>query len=121
MECVPGVLSWFSQTARERRGTVEHPSTRLVSAAGAGGIVDEAGRGRYTWHSYVTSRVSLIDRGATPEVMVEMGHSSVTMTFNTYGHLFPDGRTGASNGRRNDRDLIPPNLSQIWHKTKISR
>jgi len=33
----------------------------------------------------------LIASGATPkEIMVEMGHSSIQITFDTYGHLFPE-------------------------------
>ena len=34
--------------------------------------------------------VSLIDQGFTPkQIQTLMGHSSITLTFDTYGHLFP--------------------------------
>jgi integrase len=33
-----------------------------------------------------------IDRGISPKtIQTRMGHSSITMTFDTYGHLFPEG------------------------------
>lgn len=47
---------------------------------------------RYTLHSLRHFHASmLIASGATAkEIQVEMGHSSIQMTFDTYGHLFPD-------------------------------
>jgi integrase len=57
------------------------------------GVVDpRTGEGAYTWHSLRHFRASiLIAGGATPkELMVEMGHSTIKLTFDTYGHLFPD-------------------------------
>jgi integrase len=58
----------------------------------AGIVAPGTGEGSYSWHSLRHFRASvLIASGATPkEIMTEMGHSSITMTFNTYGHLFPD-------------------------------
>jgi len=46
----------------------------------------------YTFHTLRHFHASmLIASGATPkEVQVEMGHSSIQMTFDTYGHLFPE-------------------------------
>jgi integrase len=111
MECVPGVLKLVFPNGKGNVEALSNIHRRgwypLLERAG---IVDETGRGRYTWHSLRHFRASvLIDRGATPkEVMVEMGHSSVTMTFNTYGHLFPDGKNRRKQRAEEiDRDLIP--------------
>ncbi|MFD1328882.1 tyrosine-type recombinase/integrase [Mycoplana ramosa] len=56
------------------------------------GIVDSAGRPRYPLKSLRHVRASLeIHSGATPkEVQALMGHSSVKITFDVYGHLFSD-------------------------------
>lgn len=64
------------------------------------GLVDDKGESKYRFHDLGHFRASvLIDQGATPkEVMTEMGHSSIQLTFNTYGHLFPEG-----NDRRRER------------------
>ena len=44
---------------------------------------------------------ALIDDGANPkEVQVEMGHASITVTFDVYGHLFHD---EDASQRRKDR------------------
>jgi integrase len=47
---------------------------------------------RYRFHDLRHFRAScLIADGANPkEVMVEMGHASIQMTVDTYGHLFPE-------------------------------
>jgi integrase len=49
-------------------------------------------KAKYTFHSLRHFHASmLIASGATPkEVQTEMGHSSIQVTFDTYGHLFPD-------------------------------
>ena len=57
------------------------------------GVVDQGtGQGAYRWHDLRHFRASvLIASGATPkEVMTEMGHGSISLTFDRYGHLFPD-------------------------------
>ncbi|MBT4627353.1 MAG: site-specific integrase [Rhodospirillales bacterium] len=48
--------------------------------------------GLFTFHSLRHFHASmLIASDATPkEIQVEMGHNSIQMTFDTYGHLFPD-------------------------------
>jgi integrase len=56
------------------------------------GMVDKGGRPRYPLKSLRHVRASLeIHSGATPkEVQSLMGHSSVKVTFDVYGHLFSD-------------------------------
>ena len=52
------------------------------------------GAPKYTMHSLRHFQASvLIAKGSSAkEIMTVMGHSSVTMTFDRYGHLFPEGR-----------------------------
>lgn len=47
---------------------------------------------RYTFHSLRHAAASLfIEQGLTPKrIQTLMGHSSITVTFDTYGHLFDD-------------------------------
>lgn len=56
------------------------------------GIVDGEGKGKYHLYALRHFRASiLIDSGASAkEIMVEMGHSSIQMTYDTYGHLMKD-------------------------------
>jgi len=58
------------------------------------GITTLDGVPKYTLHSLRHFQASvLIAKGSSAkEIMTVMGHSSVTMTFDTYGHLFPEGR-----------------------------
>ena len=55
------------------------------------GIVDEAGAPKYGFHALRHFAASwLIEQGFTPKrVQTILGHSSIAMTFDTYGHLFP--------------------------------
>lgn len=64
------------------------------------GLVDENGRHKYPPKSLRHARASLeIDSGANPkELQTLMGHSSIRVTFDVYGHLFE-----AHNERRQDR------------------
>lgn len=55
-------------------------------------VVTTEGRGKYNFHSLRHFHASvLIQDGATPrEVMDEMGHAGISITFDTYGHLFQE-------------------------------
>jgi integrase len=55
------------------------------------GIVDEDGKPKYGLHALRHFFASwAIERGFTPKrVQVLLGHSSILMTFDRYGHLFP--------------------------------
>ncbi len=55
------------------------------------GIVKDDGKPKYGIHALRHAAASLfIEQGLTPKrVQVIMGHSSIQMTFDTYGHLFP--------------------------------
>ena len=57
----------------------------------AAGITSDAARPKYGMHSLRHAAASLfIEQGFTPKrVQALMGHSTIQMTFDTYGHLFP--------------------------------
>lgn len=54
-------------------------------------VVDETGRPRYSPHAFRHFFASYaIERGFPPKrVQVLLGHSTINMTFDVYGHLFP--------------------------------
>src|SRR5262249_12067231 len=57
------------------------------------GVVDAAGQPRYRFHSLRHTAASLFiaHLGWTPKRLQEvMGHASITMTFDRYGHMFSD-------------------------------
>lgn len=58
----------------------------------AAGVVTEAGEARYNFHSLRHAAASLfIESGLNPKrVQAVMGHSSITVTYDVYGHLFAD-------------------------------
>jgi integrase len=55
------------------------------------GLVDEQGKPKYGFHALRHFCASAwIEAGFSPKrLQVLLGHSSITMTFDTYGHLFP--------------------------------
>jgi integrase len=55
------------------------------------GVVDAAGKPKYGMHALRHGAASLfIEQGFSPKrVQALMGHSTIQMTFDTYGHLFP--------------------------------
>jgi len=57
----------------------------------AAGIVDQAGKAKYGMHALRHFFASwAIERGFSPKrVQTLLGHSSIQMTFDVYGHLFP--------------------------------
>jgi integrase len=70
----------------------------LIPAVERAGLVDASGKAKYTGlhcfrHFYASW---CIDRNLPPKVIQErLGHSSITMTFDRYGHLFPRGDDSA--------------------------
>ena len=56
------------------------------------GIVDEAGKPKYTFHALRHAAASLfIEQGWQPKkVQGVIGHASIAMTYDLYGHLWPD-------------------------------
>jgi integrase len=59
----------------------------------ASGVVDENGEPKYGMHALRHACASLwIENGMnTKRIQKLMGHSTIQMTFDVYGHLFTDG------------------------------
>lgn len=83
-------------------GAVEnHPNTlrRLVPVMVAAGVVTKAGKPKYTLHAFrhffASWCINPKDRGGRelPAKVAQalLGHSSIVMTLDRYGHLFPSG------------------------------
>ncbi|MCB9993151.1 MAG: tyrosine-type recombinase/integrase [Hyphomicrobiaceae bacterium] len=81
-------------------------------------IRDEEGKPaldpKYNLHSLRHFRASLlIADGANPkEVQAEMGHSTITVTYDLYGHLFKDDT--ADKLRRERAERLAESLVQGW-------
>jgi integrase len=58
----------------------------------AAGVMDKDGPAPYKFHALRHGAASLfIEQGMSPKrVQVVMGHSTITVTYDLYGHLFPD-------------------------------
>jgi integrase len=58
----------------------------------AAGVVDAHGKAKYSFHAFRHSAASLfIELGWSPKrLQTVLGHASIKMTFDRYGHLFPD-------------------------------
>jgi integrase len=78
------------------RGKVESHSNIIEHGFGpiqiAAGVVNSDGGGRYGMHALRHACASLwIENGHNPkQIMTLMGHSSIQMTYDVYGHLFAD-------------------------------
>ena len=75
----------------ECRYPAQHSPARARAAQVAAGITTDKLRPKYGLHSFRHAAASLfIEQGFSPKrVQVLMGHSTIQMTFDTYGHLFP--------------------------------
>jgi integrase len=78
-------------TATGRVDNLPNITRRLGSVQVAAGIATDAARPKYGMHSLRHTAASLfIEQGFSPKrVQALMGHSSIGMTFDVYGHLFP--------------------------------
>ena len=79
---------------------------QLAAGLAAGG--SSASRGRYTLHDFRHAAASLwIEQHVSPKrVQRWMGHSSIQMTFDTYGHLFNDAEGDAAVAAAVEGDLL---------------
>lgn len=77
-------------------GNVEHHANIVgrgwMPIQVAAGVTDAEGRGRYNFHVLRHAAASMfIESGMNPKrVQVVMGHSSITVTYDLYGHCFSD-------------------------------
>jgi len=98
LKCPKGELGLVFPTAKGRivrHENIVRPFNKTVLAAG---LTKADGKPKYTGlhalrHFYASWCINPVDRGGQalpPKVVQErMGHSSITMTMDTYGHLFP--------------------------------
>jgi integrase len=104
MECPPGPLVFPNS-----RGNVQLLPDIYLQAWKpvliAAKIVKPDGTPRLTFHSLRHFRASmLIADGCNPkEVMAEMGHSNISMTYDLYGHLFTDDDAHTRRAERAER------------------
>ena len=72
------------------------------------GLVDEAGRPRFGFHSLRHAAASLfIEQGWNPKkIQTIIGHASITMTMDTYGHLFESADNDVALFEKMERDLM---------------
>jgi integrase len=73
----------------------------------AAGLVDENGKPRYNFHTLRHFAASVwIEAGFTPKRLQSLlGHSSITMTFDRYGHLFPSVEDDHAKFTRIEREI----------------
>jgi integrase len=95
LQCPKGDLDLaFPNTVGRIEGIANIVNRGFKPAQVAAGVVDANGKAKYTGihvlrHFYASW---CIDRGLPPKVIQErLGHSSITMTYDRYGHLFPRG------------------------------
>lgn len=72
------------------------------------GIVKAAGKPRFSLHCLRHAAASLfIEQGWSPKkIQTILGHSSITMTFDVYGHLFHDAEADVALMEKVERDLL---------------
>jgi integrase len=105
LACPRGELELVFPTRRGR--VIQHKSlirSALIPAQLAAGVVTQDGRAKYTGmhalrHFYASWCINRkIDGGLelpAKVVQARLGHASIVMTLDTYGHLFPRGDDGA--------------------------
>ena len=71
-------------------------------------IVNEEGKPRFSFHAIRHATASLfIEQGWTPKkIQMLMGHSTIQMTFDCYGHLFEDSAGDLERMAKVQRDLL---------------
>lgn len=74
----------------------------------ANGIVDEHGNARFGIHALRHAAASLfIEQGWNPKkIQTLLGHASITMTMDVYGHLFENAEEDVSMFEKLERDLL---------------
>jgi integrase len=88
--CPPGELVFPTSQGRPRAINTIH-THGLAPLQQAAGIISGGNKPKYGMHALRHAAASLfIEQGFSPKrVQAFMGHSTIQMTFDTYGHLFP--------------------------------
>jgi integrase len=92
LACPKGELGLVFPTPRGGVESLHAMSRGLGAAQKAAGLGGSRRAPRYGLHAFRHAAASLlIDQGVSPKrVQAIMGHSTIGVTFDTYGHLFPD-------------------------------
>ena len=119
LACPKGPHDLVFPNGKGRSGTDNRDplSRALAPLQHAAGISDTA-KPKYGMHSLRHAAASLfIEQGFSPKrVQALMGHSSIQVTFDTYGHLFPaaeDDRLAMSGYRRGSSDSKKPRPRRV--------
>ena len=79
----------------------------LMPLQKAAGIVSTTNGPKYGMHSLRHAAASLwIDKLPPKRVQCLMGHSTITMTFDVYGHLFKDAKDNAADAIEQSLRLV---------------
>jgi integrase len=92
LACPKGALDLVFPNAAGKPRSLANTSNRVwYPLQKAAGLVDGTGKPRFNFHTLRHFAASnWIAQGFSPKrVQAMLGHSSVTMTFDVYGHLFP--------------------------------
>jgi integrase len=115
LACPHGELRLVFPTASGRVATHNHLRRVFKAAVRAAGLTDPQGRPKYAGlhalrHFYASWCINPLDRGGQglpPKVVQErLGHSSIVMTMDTYGHLFPAGDDASKRLEDAERALL---------------
>jgi integrase len=92
LACPKGALDLVFPNLRGGVESLHAMSGGLGAAQKAAGLGGSRRAPRYGLHAFRHAAASLlIDQGVSPKrVLAIMGHSTIGVTFDTYGHLFPD-------------------------------
>jgi integrase len=91
LACPPGELVFPTGRGRPRAINTIHTHGLVPLQRAAGIIFSEGSKPKYGMHALRHAAASLfIEQGFSPKrVQALMGHSTIQMTFDVYGHLFP--------------------------------
>ena len=92
LACPPSELDLVFPNGRGKPESLANIWNRgLIPVQKAAGVVDGQGRAKYNMHALRHFCASwLIEQGFQPKrVQAILGHASIVMTFDRYGHLFP--------------------------------
>ena len=111
LACPPNALQLVFPSKRGKpmpHGVMMKSLVTPVQQAAGTTACDDLLKGKYTLHEFRHAAASMwIDQGLNPKrVQTLMGHSSIQMTFDTYGHLFEHAKRDADDAQAIERALF---------------
>lgn len=109
LSCPPGELDLVFPNGVGKVETHSNIYNRVFKPLMTGcGIVDDKGTPRFSMHALRHAAASLfIEQGWPPKkIQTMLGHSSITMTYDVYGHLFHDPAKDVDLMREMERGLL---------------